>query len=290
MVHLISVKSRSLKLSQALFFPLFHLIIVIPYLPSIRLKVKSSFFVSKTNFSFCKEFLLNPPKTVEEFESITLKLFRYNMYTFGLEFIKNNTALYVASRNVLIKSCYIIAALKIDSVDELIKVLILDPEMLLIIFNSKGRKITHSRSAVVIAIELNAVKCLRFFLQVFPELTTATNTTSNREFMTPLNAISINPADVIFCPIFEEFGYGADFVSDIHGSKMNLLQCALLSENLDGVKYYVGQVGEERAREIIHSIKDSDKFISKIIKFSQNSNFINYVSDLMGIDPRTWST
>ena len=246
--------------------------------------------VGKTDLSLFKDLSL---QTVEDFELVTQKLiqnFDNGLFAFAVEFVNDYTALYAASSNATFKSFYIFAAIKTDNVDELIKLLILDPEMLFFLFSLKGNRndVSLPVSAVVIAMEFNSIRCLHFFLKEFPELTTASAIKSQPNlFMTPVAAVSVIHRFHIYCPVLKEFGFGAETVIDFKDlGRFNLLQGALLAGNLNALKYYVGIVGKQRAKEMIHSAKRNLKSIPDSIRPKFSSSFTNYVFELMGIDER----
>ena len=249
--------------------------------------------VGKTNLSIFKDFLGKSPETVTDFNLITQKLVNNHdtaLNAFALEFVKDYSALYVASRNVKLKSFYLHKAIKADNVDDLINVLTLDPEMLLVAFIIKGKqsKFIFIRSAAVIALESDAIKCLRFFLSVFPELAAANftveSTSQNYRFVTPVQAVTVNPQFYEYCPIFEEYGFGAEFRIHLGGMDLNLLQASFIYRNLDALKYYVNKVGKLRAREMISSIMKTDELILDINRTKDNVIFTTYVLDLLEID------
>ena len=240
--------------------------------------------VGITNQSIWKKYLRNRTITVSQFESITQKLARLNAYTFALEFVKIYSALYAASRNALLKSFYLKAVLKADNVDQLIDLLTYDPEMLSYVFIINNSEISFSRSIVVIAVESKAIKCLHFFLKVFPELATATCMNGHKcKFMTLIKAVVMTHSHCVYCPIIEQYGFGAEFVIDCEGQKLNLLQCAFYGRVLNSLKYYVEQVGEIRARYLIRKVMNmsNDQLISYITHSSSDLNFNDYVINLI---------
>ena len=240
------------------------------------------------NVNAFEKHLINPPETVEDFEDLTRYFMSYSLITelanFLCNLVKDRSWLYGhASTSKSVKFFYIRAMLFKDDSEGLFHLLGLDCDMIFYIGESVSNSnfSKYTSSLVYEALQFKSLNCLKALMLTFSELFTA----NHEKVPAPVKQIISHPFDEPFYQLFEEGGFGPEFIYDFYGSEMNLLQASFEFCNYTAFKYYISKVGNDRAREIIRSIWATDKAIIAILMRRFCKEFIDCAIELLGINP-----
>ena len=230
--------------------------------------------------------MLNPPKTAEDFGTVTQMTTPYEIYhnsaDFLCKFLKDKKEFYRSeSLEHYLKFQFIKAMLFKDDVEGLFNVLVMDPKMIEYAGPSTGRYSEAINSTVLLeALNFKSLKCLDALLESFPELATMTC----KRVMNPIQKLIWGECDESVYQIFHKWGFGPGFTTHLFDQPMNLLQAAFAHHNFTAFKFYVSKVGNENAREMIYAIWANNEAILSTVFNRFTVASILYVAHLFDIN------